>query len=350
MQKQKTPFKLFIAAFAAIAIIILIQNVFRQSTIVLPVPDNKGTSVLETAGQSLICIFQDGKTCVWDWSNLNTSKKEFHTGSDRAVLFSSEKMAAVATLGGKKLTIYSLPAGQEQNQLAVGWEDQDIWPRLSFDKKAAAIIRKNPTDSSGHVRYEFLSLNPDKDILGQPVPLLIDDQTETLADFSVNSNRVLYVIGNKSKTGRIAAMDLEKGDLLWDRVYENTAEFCSLMLSPDDQFLFAGNRDGILYKIKAVDGQTDKKIILLEPGEKRPITNDYSVLNLAFSADGRYYVASITPQAYILRADDDKVFHRWSPADKLVSKIAFSPDSQWIATSDIRAGYPIKIWKMPESK
>ena len=93
-----------------------------------------------------------------------------------------------------------------------------------------------------------------------------------------------------------------------------------------------------------------KKIQLLEDGETRPVTNDYSVLNLAFSPDGTYYVATINPKAYILRADSDEIIHTFSPADRLVSKIVFSPDNQFLATSDIRAGYPVKIWPMPEEQ
>ncbi|MHC5083872.1 MAG: WD40 repeat domain-containing protein, partial [Planctomycetota bacterium] len=136
---------------------------------------------------------------------------------------------------------------------------------------------------------------------------------------------------------------------LWDRVYEDTKEFCSVTVSPDSQYLLAGNRNGILYKIDSKTGDVIKQIHLLEEGEKRPITNDYSVLNLAFSPDGKFYVATINPPAYILKADSDSLVHKMTVADKLVSRIAFSPDSTMIATSDVRAGYPIKIWKLPEN-
>jgi WD40 repeat protein len=72
------------------------------------------------------------------------------------------------------------------------------------------------------------------------------------------------------------------------------------------------------------------------------------VLNLAFSPDGRFYVATIHPKVYILETATDRIVHQLAPADRLVSKVAFSPDNKFIATSDIRAGYPIKIWKFPE--
>ena len=161
-------------------------------------------------------------------------------------------------------------------------------------------------------------------------------------------NAVLYAAGSKQKVGRIAAIDLEKGSDLWDRTYDQMLEFCSIIVSPDNQYLLAGNRDGILYQLNTQTGEIVKKIILLEEGETRPVTNDYSVMNSAFSSDGQYFVATINPKAYLLKAGSDVIIHTCSPADRLVSKIAFSPDNQFFATSDIRQSYPIKIWPMPK--
>jgi WD40 repeat protein len=73
-------------------------------------------------------------------------------------------------------------------------------------------------------------------------------------------------------------------------------------------------------------------------------------LNLAFSPDGHYYVATINPKVYVLRIDSDTIVHTCSPADNLISKIAFSPDNRFCASSDIRASKPIKIWRLPEQK
>ena len=96
--------------------------------------------------------------------------------------------------------------------------------------------------------------------------------------------------------------------------------------------------------------QIIKKIQLLKDGETRAITNDTSVLNMAFSPDGKYFVTTIHPKAYFLKADSDEIFYTCSPADRLVSKIVFSPDNQSFATSDIRAGYAVKVWGMPSGK
>ena len=178
----------------------------------------------------------------------------------------------------------------------------------------------------------------------------VQEGAEDLVDYATGDNGVLYAVGSRENTGRIAAVDLGKGTVLWDSVFEDTKEFCSISVSPDSSFLYVGNRDGVLYKLNAQTGEIIKNIKLLKDGETRPITNDYSVLNTAFSPDGQYFVATIHPMAYILKTDSDKIFYTCKPANRLVSKIAFSPDNRFFATSDIRAGYPVKVWPMPVEK
>ncbi|MHC5183197.1 MAG: WD40 repeat domain-containing protein [Planctomycetota bacterium] len=263
-------------------------------------------------------------------------------------MLDSQHLAAVSKQGKKALTLYNLPSGEKQKDIAVGWEDQDVWPRVSPDKQTVALIRLNAPDSKNSILYEFLTLNVDTAQTGSPVPVSIQQDTEDFVDTALANDKILYAVGSQKDIGRIMAVDLEKSVALWESLFEDTKEFCSVTVSPDGSFLYAGNRDGYLYKISAATGEVLTKIQLLQDGETRPVTNDYSVLNLAYSPDGRYYVATITPRAYILTAESDKIIHAFSPADRLVSKIAFSPDSKFIATSDIRAGYPVKIWPLPE--
>jgi len=346
-KKNKTSFWKFAAVFAAIVVLTLINNLVRKKVVVLQVPGNPGVSGLETVDDNLICVFQDGRIVTWNWDS-NTQKADFKVTSDRAVLLNSQRIAAVNTSGKKMLTVYQLPSGQKQKDFSVGWEDQEVWLRISPDKNSVVLIRRNSPDSTGNVLYEFLAVNIEKEFLGTPTTFSIPQDQAQFIDYAVDNDSRLIAVGSQKDSGHIAAVDLRNGSLLWNIGYPDTKEFCSVMTSPDNTTLYAGNRDGILYKLDIQTGVIIQKIILLEPGEKRPITNDYSVLNLAFSPDGQYYVATINPKAYILKSETDNMIHIFSPANKLVSKIAFSPDNKFVATSDIRAGYPVKIWPLPE--
>lgn len=348
-QKKKTSIYPFVGIFGFLIAWMIFTNLTKSDITMLAVQDNKGVSYLETAGDNLVCVFQDGQTCVWDWQQLPQQKKELNLRTDHVVLLTDQELAAVNLTGPKILSVIDFKTGQKREELKVGRQEQNCWLRISCDKSVISIIRQNPADVSENTLYEFMAVNLPEQLVGLPASLFIK-ANEQLVDFSVDARQIMYAVGSGSEQGRIAVLDLDKGKSVWDRVYEKTKEFCSVIISLDDQYILAGNRDGILYKLDAQSGDIIKKIQILDEGEARPITNDYSVLNLAFSPDGRYYVATINPVAYILDAESDTVIHKFSPANKLVSKIAFSPENKFIATSDIRAGWPIKIWPMPHEQ
>ncbi len=347
--KSKPPYKLFGGLFLLIMLIVVINNIKKGDMVALVVPDNAGVSFLETVDSRLVCVFKGGQVASWNWNTLPQLEADFNVHTDRVVLLDANRLAAISDSRKKILSLYSLPSGEKTKDIPVGWDDQEVWPRISCDKKSIALIRKNPVDSTGKILYEFLTVDIEKEILGIPVSLSVQEKSEHFIDYAVDGKAILYAVGSKEKTGRVAAVDMEKGAILWDTTYDPALEFCSVVVSPDHQCLFAGNRDGILYKLNAETGEIIKKIILLEEGEIRPITNDYSVLNLAFSPDGQYFVATINPKVYLLKSDSDEIFHICTPAERLVSKIAFSPDNQFFATSDIRQSYPVKIWELPKA-
>lgn len=346
---KKTHTGLFIAVFLVIVGLTIVNNLIREDHTTLTVPNNHGVSGLKSVDGLLACTFSDGRIVTWAWASYKQAG-DFKAVSDRVIVLDSQHAAAVNTSGKKILTVYSLPSGQKEKDLTVGWEDQDVWLRISPDKNTLVLIRQNSRDANGSSLFEFSMIDLQKEFLSPPVLLTISGNTDDLVDYAVDSSGVLVAVGSQAGTGRIAAIDLAKGAIMWDRAFEDTREFCSVMTASDSNAVYAGNRDGILYKLDIKTGDITKKIQLLEKGETRPITNDYSVLNLAFSPNGQYFVATINPKAYILKSESDEIFHIATPADRLVSKIAFSPDNRYFATSDIRAGYPVKIWPLPKEK
>lgn len=348
-QKKKTSFWPFVGVFGIIIVWMTFTNLTSRKITTLPVQDNKGVSFLQTIGESLVCVFQDGRACVWDWRQLPDQKEDFKLGTDRVILLNDKQLAAVNLQGPKIFAVYDLPSNKKTMDVKVGYEDQNCRLRISPDRSVTCIVRQNPADSTGSTLYEFLTVDIAEKLTGLPVSRVIG-QNRKWVDFAVDTRQNVYAVGSIDEQGRMTALNMDTGKTIWDRSYEDAKEFCSVIVSPDNGYILAGNRDGILYKLDVQSGDIIKKIQLLEEGETRPITNDYSVLNLAFSPDGQYYVATINPPAYILKTESDKVIYKFVPANKLVSRITFSPDNQFVATSDIRAGYPIKIFSLPKEE
>lgn len=347
-KRKKIPVGLFIGAFGVLVAFIIVGNLWQPNRLALSVLDNAGVTILETVNNSLVSVFQDGRVAVWNWNELPQQKVDFHVVSDRAIILDTEHLAAMTKVGKKMLMIYNLSDGQKQKEFSVGWEDQEVWLRISPDKRVVALIRRNPPDAKGHALCEFLTVDIERNLLSSSITLSISLDTEDFIDYVVSDTGILYGAGSIESTGRIIAVDLKNGSVLWDTVYDNTKEFCSIIVSPDSASLYAGNRDGFLYEFDAQIGDLLKKRQLLDDDETRPVTNDYSVLNLVFNQDGNILAATITPKAYLLKAKDNKQIFSGPTGAKLTSKIAFSPDGGLFATSDIRAGGAIYINKMPE--
>lgn len=352
MSKQKTnksSYMLFVVIFLVIVVLVIFNNL-KNDIVMLRIPNNAGVSHLDTVEKLLICIFQDGKVVTWNWDILTGQTAQFSVNTDRVVLLEGNRLAAIQKTDKKILSVHNLPFGQKEKEFTVGLADQDIWSRISPDQQTILIVSQIEEKQNDAFTYEFKILDLDKEILKSPVILNIKKSTESLVNFAVTNDKKVIAMGQKAERGRLICVDLYSGKILWDYTLKGTKEFCSLAISPSDPTVYAGNRNGILYKLDLESGNVIKEIQLLEKGETRPITNDLSVLNTAFSNDGKYFVTTINPKAYILEASSDTIIHTCFPADRLVSKIAFSPDNKYFATSDIRAGYPIKIWKMPELK
>jgi WD40 repeat protein len=346
MKKQtsnkSSGWKFFLAGFLLIIVLMVNSALRSKRGRVLEVRDNKGMAQMATAGDLLAAVFQDGQTVVWDWNDLAKLPRQFRVPSDRVVFLAGGRMGVIAKVASTFFSVYELATGQKQKDIRIGSAADEVWPAVSPDGQTILIVRKVAA-GKGRCDYEFMTLHLVEELPGIPVVV-------SIVDFAVTDDGTVLAAGSKDGTGRLLAIDLDRGSVSWDRTYDDTKEFCSLVLSPDHTALYAGNRNGLLYKIGTEAGDMQKQITLLREGETRPITNDLSVLYLKMDAEGRYLSAVISPQLYILDVQKGEIFFRGHPGHKLVSWVAFSPNSKQFASSDIRANGSIKIWELEKLK
>ena len=223
--KNKPPYKLFGILFLLVMVIAIINNIRKTDMTPLVVSDNAGVSFLETAGDSLICVFKDGQVAGWNWSGLPEQQANFSVRTNRVVLLDANRLAAVNETGKKILSVYSLPAGEKTKDISVGWDDQDVWPRTSFDKHVVALIRKNPANLAGNVLYEFLTIDIEKELTGIPVSLSIQADSDDFIDFAALMKMPFFMRRAVNKrVGRIAASRFGKrGELFGIATYEEDA-------------------------------------------------------------------------------------------------------------------------------
>ena len=331
---KSKPFLFFFLAILSVSVFMFVIEWRQRRTPTLVVAANKGIASLFSADGGLAAVFQDGRTCVWDWDVPEIKQSEFMAGSGRAIPLGEGRLGALSRSGDRRLlSVYDIDTAKKIKDLAVGWEDQDIQVRTSPALSVPALVRRNE-ERDGAVGYEFLAVNLAAELLRPPVLKTLDAKTQTLRDFAVSDAGVLVAAGADAGKARLLAMDLNTGQTLWDQTWAECEELTAVAMSIDGQTVWAGDRVGSLLTVAVEDGRLRSKVSLLMPGETRSVTNDFSALNLVVSPDGRRLGCTIAPVAYAVDAATGAVTHRFS-VHKVVSKVAFSPDSRRMATSDL---------------
>lgn len=342
------PFLFFFLAIVAVSVFAFAVQWFRGLTPRLEVPGNAGIGSLLTVDDSLAAVYQDGRTCVWDWDAPTIKQADFTVGSGRAIALQGDLLAAVARMGERYvLSVYEVWTGRRLSDLTVGWGEQDVHLRNCHARTRPTVIRWGP-ERDGQVVYEFALADLDAEVLRPAVVRPAAAERQTLRDFAVSEAGVLYAAGADGGQARLMAVNLDTGRTLWEQVWADTEELTTITVSIDDRTVWAGDRAGSLLKIAAEDGRQLEKVWLLRPGERRPTTNDYSVLNLTASPDGRFLGCTIAPVAYVVDADSGKVVQQFG-GHKVVSKVVFSPDSRRLATADLRADGVILIHTLKQT-
>jgi len=336
-------FLFFFLAIVGVSVLMFVQDWRQRRRPRLVAPANKGIGSLVTLeGGRLAAVFIDGRTCVWDWSPPYAKQAEWKAGDGRAIALADGTLATVGKVGDRQLLMVIDPAsGKKLNEFAVGWEDQDIFVYNSPKLAVPLVVRRNAV-RDGRQEIELAAVNLEAELLRPPVALTLEADKQTLRDVAVSDAGIVYVVGADGGQGRAAAFDLNTGQTLWDVRLADVQELTTVTAMPDGATVWAGDRAANVLELSAADGRRLRTASLLMPGETRTVTNDYSVLNLVSSRDGRRLGCTVAPTAYAVDAETGQVLRRMG-GHKVVAKVAFSPDGQKAATADLRADGVIAV-------
>jgi len=342
---KKKPFVFFFLAIVLVSIFMFALEWQKRRVPSLSVASNKGIGSLFTLDGRLVAVYQDGRTCAWDWNVPEIKQADLIIGSGRAIPLTGSSFATISLNADRRLlSIYDLNTGKKTKDITAGWEDHDIYLRNSNGYTMPIVVRRNP-ERDNAVEYEFVAVSLDAELLRPPVTVKLDAKTQTLRDYAVSDAGMLYAVGADNEKAHLLGVDLNTGQTLWEQRWADMEELTTVAVSVDGKTVWVGDRSGQLLTVAAVDGHVLNNVSLLKKGEKRTVTNDYSVLNLIVSPDGRRLGCTIAPIAYVVDAETGDVTHRIS-RHKVVSKVAFSPDSCKLATSDLRSNGTILIWSL----
>jgi WD40 repeat protein len=160
-----------------------------------------------------------------------------------------------------------------------------------------------------------------------------------------DDGKYVLLTGQKAKTGWMVLVDIINNVVIWDKQAADFERFGVAVFSPDGKFIYARTSDSTLYKIDTGSGG----IIDRWPSGKtnRSVLGDTSVQDVGISPDGRIVASIVSSDLYMWDSRTGKQIFCRTPQHKIESGLAFSPDGRFVATSDLRQGGTIKIWRCP---
>jgi WD40 repeat protein len=345
-KKPKFPLWLFAVIFVIASLVPIITQRLSPARASLSISDKAGTSSLITQGQNLVAVYQNGKVAAWDWNSPSQPVWQFSADSDRLVMLDDTRAAAVTKTGRKTLIVYDVKLGKKLSESPVGWEDQDVWLCQSPDKKVLALVRINP-DKDGHTFYEIMTFNSEKNSPDFPASVDVLTTEKRLVAFAISIDKKILAVGSMGKKGFLIKIDLIKGNVVFEKEYQQADEFTSVVFTQDGTQAYLTNRNGFVYGIDAISGEIKSSYMVLKPDEKNVVTNDRSSQNIAISANGQFIAAvMIEHKVAVWDIQTGKPVFQRNPDHKLAGSIALSQDGLLLASSDKQAIGVIRIWQV----
>lgn len=340
--KKKSPVIFFLLAFLAILIIIVVN---RKSFPVdeIHFPYNSGIANLSTCEKFLVAVSLDNQIYVWDWNDLAKRPQIGSVQSSQAALLKSDVVASVRQDSPKALVLTNLQGDKEYKEILVDSNNRHAYLGVNRNRSTVAVLLAETHDSrTAQANYEVLLIDCDSGQIDPIVKVTEETNVGRLTNFAVSDDgEFIVAVGEKNDYGWIVLADVKQKRVVWEKQLPQPGNFDSVTFSLDGTACYVGGSDGTLYKIQTVSGKLLSQLPTAENNQTR--------LNaVVVSPDGRLVATTVTQGVFVRDCKTGRKIFARSTGHKIASSLVFSPDSRFLATSDLRQGGIIKIWRMPE--
>ncbi len=346
--KKKSPVVFFVLVFSAILILMVISNLKSVLVEELRFPLNNGVACISTCGHYLMVVCRDDKIYVWDWDDLS---KEAVTGvaeSDQAGLLDGDHIISVKRRDASQVVIANIRQGDSWEEIAVDGQDKRAYLGTNHRGTMTAIMFTESDSEAGRQRYQVVSIeSEDKQV--RPIAEITEDASDSrLTRVAVSGDgKYAALSGEKGNQGWIVLLSIEQKRVLWEKRIPEVEKFYAVVFAHDDKGIYARGSDSTLYKIEVDSGNIAERLM---PGKENKSTlRDQNVQTVARSQDGRLVAGVVFGTVHVWNCNTGRKVFSKGTGHKLISSMAFSPDSRFLATSDSRQGGTIKIWRMPKN-
>ena len=340
--KKKSPVTLFFLFFGAVIVAMFIANWNSALEEELRFALNGGVAKLLTYDNLLVTIGRDNKIYIWDWNNLEAEYIEKQIESEQAVLADADTVISVKRENPRAIMVAGLKDSKNRRTIQLFLPDGIAY--LRANRSGQAIVLAMVQSDTAEPTCEIRAVDP-RDRKTSSITNIIG--FNTLRDLAVSDDgEEIVVVGEKNNLGWIGLVDIKTKQLLWEKELPEVALFFSVVFSPDGKAVYARGSDCTTYKIDPATGELLDKLLPIK--ENKDTLDIQTPQMTTVSSDGKLVASTVFGVVFIWDCRTGERIFRVSPGHKLVSGIVFSPDSKFLATSDMRQSGTIKIWKMPE--
>jgi len=307
----------------------------------------EGTDSVMTVDNRLSVVSKNNHIYTWQWNDLSIWPVVARLQAQAVMPIASEKIVYIPSADYSGLIMTELKGQKEiaRLQQSYGVECKKI--KTSQNDKFGVV---SMFFKEGMQKGWFKIGRFDSDF--KDISFVFQKNTDTenfmVYDFDItNDGNFLAGAGEKNHAW-IFITDVNNGNVLWDRTFDEYGRFTLVDFSPDGKTLFVAEK--VRYII-ALDSATGRTIKVFEmPLYNTPAHQKQNICCIAVSPDGQTLAADTEPASTVWFWDikTGKKIASYHVSNLTVSSIAFSPDSKYLATGCM-VSPEIKIWKVPQS-
>jgi len=334
-----------ISAFAAIIVIMLIVHHRSRVANEIQLPLNNGIANLATCNNLLMAVSNDNKIYVWDWASVSKKPREGVVESDQAALVTFDTAVSVKRANPACVVVSGLDANKSRREIPLppGSDTAHLGVNRDRSKIVLLLIQGN-NDSGGRVKYDLFDVLIDT---GQVQPIITIDSEQSKAghlSVSDDGNRIV-VVGEKNSHGWMFVVNAREKRLEWQKEMSDFRKIFKAVFSSDGETIYARGSDSMLLLIKTSSGEIFDRLSSTE--ENKSTYRAQPVQTVVASRDGSLVAATVFGTVHVWDCKTHEKLYTGASGHKLISSMAFSPDSRFLATSDMRQGGKIRILRMP---
>jgi WD40 repeat protein len=338
----------FFIAIAVIALVMILSR--RNSPLVyeLRFPLNNGVAELSSNNDSIAAACQDGKFYVWEWSKPAQKPQVLTLDSDQAFVTKSGLVISLKRFRPKAIVITDIHNQRQLRDISLKTDINRTLMGASRDKNfVVASLSRLVGNNDSMENYQLVTVDPNFGRVETVAEINPSSATRLFKLVVSDDGALALLTGEKEKKGWIVLVDVKNRKVIWEKQLKDVERFHSGAFSPDGSLIYARGSDCNVWKIETLSGKITGRLKTLIENQKSTV-GEMSAQDMVISSDGRVVASIVHMTLYMWDTQTGKVIAYLSTGHKIINGLVLSPDNRFAATSALRQGGTIKIWRVPE--